>query len=120
MTRIFDAVLPLECFDILALTEMKAKVGVIPDHGIMELPGYDLFTSNFSREATRGTGIYVRKEFVAKQVYPREDSNFEDSTWVRIPTLNAKVCLLNSTKRSRTMATAVSGTARRAGKYQTQ
>ena len=65
----YDALIALnalECFDMLALTEMKPKVGIIPDHKIMELPGYNLFTSNFSQEATRGTGIYVRKEFLAK------------------------------------------------------
>ena len=71
---------------------MKPKVGVIPDHRMMELPGYDLFISNFSWEATRGTGIYVRKEFLAKQVYPQEDSNFEDSTGVTLTGLDVTVC----------------------------
>ena len=83
----YDALIALNAiasYDILALTEMKPKIGLVPDHNIMCLPEYDLFTSNFSSDATRGTGIYVKKDFMAKQVFPKEDAKFEDSTWITI------------------------------------
>ena len=79
-----SALTALEDFDIIALTEMKPKVGLIPDHQVMELPDYDLFTSNFSAEATRGTGIYVKKDLLAKQVYPAVSCSFQDCTWVTL------------------------------------
>ena len=106
----YDAMLALnslENYDIIALTEMKPKVGLLPDHNVMGLPGYDLFTSNFSAESTRGTGIYVKKDLLAKQVYPAIECNFQDCTWITVGDQDGKSMLVGVVYRSGSSSKAI-------------
>ena len=47
----------IHSFDIMLLTEIKPKIGTIPDIQVMSIPCYDLFTSDLSAPNTRGVSI---------------------------------------------------------------
>lgn len=47
--------------DVVALTEIKPKNGEIPDTGILEIEGYDMYLSELNAPFTRGVCIYVHK-----------------------------------------------------------
>ena len=46
-------------YDVIALTEIKPKNGKIPELELLQIPGYDLHTSDLMQENTRGTCIYT-------------------------------------------------------------
>lgn len=93
-------------FDIITLTEIKPKFGTIPELASLTVPGYDTFTSDLSSPNTRGTCIYTKISYKAKQIFPDVEEAYTDSVWATITGQNNCTLLLGVIYRSGTPALA--------------
>ena len=70
--------------DIVGLNEVKPKNGEIPTEATLQLPGYQLFCSDFHKEDTRGACIYVKNNLNVSQIFPDTGPVFNDAVWISI------------------------------------
>ena len=93
-------------YDVLAFTEVKPKHGTLPEQSI-NIPGYDLFTSDLDQPNSRGVVIYIKEQFQAKVVQPTTGTLFYDVIWTSIKGVENATLLLGCIYRSGTLATAI-------------
>ncbi|KAK4315312.1 hypothetical protein Pmani_013483 [Petrolisthes manimaculis] len=89
-------------YDIISLTEIKPNFGCVPDIQTMRFAGYDLFTSDLTTLHTRGTSIYVKSSYQAKQILPDVTEPYADCVWITMKGLNNHNMLLGVIYRSGT------------------
>lgn len=93
--------------DMVALTEIKPKNGEIPDTGILESEGYDMYLSVLNGPYTRGFCIYVHKRLSSTSVTIPVNIQYKDAVWVKIYGENVgEAILVGCIYRSGTLATA--------------
>ena len=72
--------------DIICITEIKPKIGTIPDETLLQINGYDLHVNKaYMDNDTRGTAIYTKKELTATVVENPISTEFKDAIWINIP-----------------------------------
>ena len=71
-------------YDIIALNEVKPKQGEISSLETLNIQGYELFTSKFTKPDTRGKCIYTKNHLSASQIIPNSVSVFNDVVWISI------------------------------------
>ena len=71
-------------YDIIALNEVKPKNGVISSLSLLNIQGYELLYSDFSKPDTRGVCIYIKKHLSASQIVPSSVTEFNDVVWVSV------------------------------------
>ena len=73
----------------------------------INIPGYDLFTSDLDKPNSRGVVIYIKEQFQAKVVQPTTGTIFYDAIWTSIKGAENATLLLGCIYRSGTPATAI-------------
>jgi exonuclease III len=71
-------------YDVLALNEVKPKNGEISDVETLNIKGYTLFSSDFSKADTRGVCVYLKNHLTASQIFPKSVAVFNDVVWMSI------------------------------------
>ena len=72
--------------DIICITEIKPKIGTIPDETLLQINGYDLHVNKtYMYNDTRGTAMYTKKELKATVVDNNISTEFKDALWINIP-----------------------------------
>ena len=71
-------------YDVLAFTEIKPKHDTLPKQSTLNIPGYDLFTSDLDHPNSRDVVIYIKEQFQAKVVQPTTGTIFYDAIWTFI------------------------------------
>ena len=94
-------------YDVLAFTEVKPKHGTLPEQSTLNIPGYDLFTSDLDQPNSRGVVIYIKEQFQAKVVQPTTGTIFYDAIWISIKGAENATLLLGCIYRSGIPATAI-------------
>ena len=94
-------------YDVLAFTEVKPTHGTLPEQSTLNIPGYDLFTSDLDQPNSRGVVLYIKEQFQAKVVQPTPGTIFYNAIWTSIKGAENATLLLGWIYRSGTPATAI-------------
>ena len=87
-------------YDVVALTEIKPKNGQMPALTVLNIPGFNLCTSDLETDKTRGVAIYVRDSLQSRIIQPTLQSPFHDSVWISIKGRSQTSLLLGCVYRS--------------------
>ena len=82
-------------YNIICVTEIKPKIGNIPEKTPLDIPGYDfVVNSEYRNPETRGVGIYTKTNLQSEQIENETTELFADSVWISIGGKNADYKLL--------------------------
>ena len=91
--------------DAILFTEVKPKNGKSPEVTSMNIPGYVVYTNDFSQEGTRGVCIYVSSQIKSSDV-KIDGHQFKDYVSCKISASNKFTTLIQCVYRSGTVETA--------------
>ena len=94
-------------YDVLVFIEVKPKHGTLPEQSTLNIPGYNMFTSDLDQPNSRGVVIYIKEQIQAKILQPTTGTIFYDAIWTSIKGAENATLLLGCIYRSGIFATAI-------------